>query len=976
MPSDTDREGDPASLPDTAQNQPGQVPWDPTILPERAVQIQHHGSALQQGPYSAYSANIHPVQTLHQSAQPYPPYSSSVRTMDPYAYSTPPYPRQVSDPHYARPPSRSNSASAGSPESVPYATPYVAPYQAVSSIPPPGQAVRTRWAWVQMEVPDTHPQDDVHSQYAPYPSSYYPAQASVTSPIYQQYADQPGTYPVHPGGQFDPYQYSRYPGHYPPPQPHVMMPSRPAWRPPSAAAAQSSGHSAAAASASNRRQPSATTTSGNAPRRSGTGTSSSSSGLSSPRRGGTILPPKPAVVHPDITEGSVQIASPSDLESSPASQDDNNNPVTVSQGDSAADASATVPGRGLRPHYHPQQGPRSDFVMWCGNVPQNATVEELWELFSRLPSASAGGQANPSEDCDSFDAAAADADHGVLSIFIISRSNCAFVNYASPAHLERAVAHFHGKAVRPQDPRCPKLVCRIRKKDDEAQAGVAGQRNRGIHVAWLKEQKLAGLEDVRASSGKGMVSSEVDTSPIAPESVGSEPISPSLTTASKDTQGGALSAATAGSYSSSGSASYASTNSSLLRHPAFRHRFFILKSLRREDLDRSIETGYWSTQPHNEAILDQAYRNSESVFLIFGVNQTGQFHGYARMAGLINTPTEPKTKEDQRKVTSILPSASVNAPPSTIMESPHESESEDKERFHPQLIKSDIDAAQSLFPGATFNDQSDDGQLPMTSPLPITPIEETIGTSGATDLSEGASTPRRSTTKIGSIAQSSSWPYSSIKSTTKATTVLGQDQRRTESPPATGAQAEFDSQGVRRLDTEATSQATLNPGDTISLGPTDSASWSSGDNRLAEQIALRAVIHNLRLDEIDSRGKAEHLENQLRSASSETSADVASSMPSEEAGGQCDSNDPPRHSSSDSWGKPFRVDWIRTDQLPFHRIKKLRNPWRDNRQIKVSRDGTEVEPGVGQQLLQEWNRDAPAATLNKPQPPVGSDEDE
>lgn len=43
-----------------------------------------------------------------------------------------------------------------------------------------------------------------------------------------------------------------------------------------------------------------------------------------------------------------------------------------------------------------------------------------------------------------------------------------------------------------------------------------------------------------------------------------------------------------------------------------------------------MERGIWATQKHNELILDQAYRSSKEVILIFGVNKSGEFYGFAR----------------------------------------------------------------------------------------------------------------------------------------------------------------------------------------------------------------------------------------------------------------------------------------------------------------------------------------------------------
>ena len=61
-----------------------------------------------------------------------------------------------------------------------------------------------------------------------------------------------------------------------------------------------------------------------------------------------------------------------------------------------------------------------------------------------------------------------------------------------------------------------------------------------------------------------------------------------------------------------------------------------------------------------------------------------------------------------------------------------------------------------------------------------------------------------------------------------------------------------------------------------------------------------------------------------------------------------------------TWGESFRVEWVCTERLPFHRIRHLRNPWNHDREVKVSRDGTELEPTVGQTLVEEWHKLATA----------------
>lgn len=55
------------------------------------------------------------------------------------------------------------------------------------------------------------------------------------------------------------------------------------------------------------------------------------------------------------------------------------------------------------------------------------------------------------------------------------------------------------------------------------------------------------------------------------------------------------------------------------------------------------------------------------------------------------------------------------------------------------------------------------------------------------------------------------------------------------------------------------------------------------------------------------------------------------------------------------WGETFRIEWMCTERVQFHRTRHLRNPWNHSREIKVSRDGTELEPTVGQQLVDSWS---------------------
>lgn len=74
-----------------------------------------------------------------------------------------------------------------------------------------------------------------------------------------------------------------------------------------------------------------------------------------------------------------------------------------------------------------------------------------------------------------------------------------------------------------------------------------------------------------------------------------------------------------------------------------------------------------------------------------------------------------------------------------------------------------------------------------------------------------------------------------------------------------------------------------------------------------------------------------------------------------------------------NWGRQFKIEWISTSRLPFFRTRGLRNPWNANREVKIARDGTELEPGVGRRLVQMFHRPAPASQgAGQMMPPVGT----
>ncbi|PPR07752.1 hypothetical protein CVT24_003702 [Panaeolus cyanescens] len=475
----------------------------------------------------------------------------------------------------------------------------------------------------------------------------------------------------------------------------------------------------------------------------------------------------------------------------------------------------------LRRPYHPNPpAHRSEWVMWAGNVPSDATHDELWKFFNQLPSDST------SEVYHS----------GVLSIFLISRSSCAFVNYDTEVTLLAAINRFNGVPLRSHDPRCPRMVCRVRKKDDDLKAGVGGQRGMGMHTRWIKHQKGKAKE----TSADQIEASTASDPSLSPSASVSERLTYAISSIS-------LSSDEDGKppgKQSSGSGSFTSTNSGfLVRY--FPKRFFILKSLTQDDLDLSVERGVWATQKHNEGILDQAYRTSKDVFLIFSVNKSGEFYGYARMSGPVRRGEQTVAWASRRSE----PSGPRGNLPSS---------------GGPAFLASD-------------------GRQVDTSPLPL-----------HSPLSPAGDFPGQ------------------------------RDDHYATAPPLLGKRY--------HLPTVET------PGATYSLDPRyhmlevqpSSSRFELDDSAPARAVRRRqAAKSRSGAQELDGEGSPEpdHSEEQLVGPSRQ-----------------------------ENWGDCFSVEWVTTNRLPFHRTRHLRNPWNHDREVKVSRDGTELEPSVGQRLVDEWEK--------------------
>ncbi|KAL7099609.1 hypothetical protein ACP275_09G095300 [Erythranthe tilingii] len=73
------------------------------------------------------------------------------------------------------------------------------------------------------------------------------------------------------------------------------------------------------------------------------------------------------------------------------------------------------------------------------------------------------------------------------------------------------------------------------------------------------------------------------------------------------------------------------TSSEMKKDKLNNTRYFIIKSLNHENIQLSVKKEIWATQVMNEPILEEAFQNSGKVILIFSVNMSGFFQGYAQM---------------------------------------------------------------------------------------------------------------------------------------------------------------------------------------------------------------------------------------------------------------------------------------------------------------------------------------------------------
>ncbi|KAB8256488.1 YT521-B-like domain-containing protein [Aspergillus pseudonomiae] len=202
----------------------------------------------------------------------------------------------------------------------------------------------------------------------------------------------------------------------------------------------------------------------------------------------------------------------------------------------------------IAPRGPPRKPKQSGNALWVGNLPPGTDINELKDYFAR------------------------DATKDVESVFLISKSNCAFVNYKTEVACLAALSRFHDTRFHGA-----RLVCRLR-RDSMSPA---------------------------PQPDSSCCSSQADNGAVA---IHNEQVGNMLVEKIADSK-----------YS----------------RPRMPNRYFIVKSLSMDDLELSRQSGIWATQAHNEGTLNQAYQTADNVYLVFSANKSGEYYGYARMVSPI-----------------------------------------------------------------------------------------------------------------------------------------------------------------------------------------------------------------------------------------------------------------------------------------------------------------------------------------------------
>lgn len=191
---------------------------------------------------------------------------------------------------------------------------------------------------------------------------------------------------------------------------------------------------------------------------------------------------------------------------------------------------------------------------------------------------------------------------GLISLFLISKSNCAFANYPDEEQCIEAQQKLNDSYYMSVS-----LVSRLRKNSVEGAIGA----NVSTEVAALSLSPQSPLAKGKSADEVDLRSDGIDAGYTHGDLEKSR--KPSAQT-SVIVDGSDKSGTRVKNYDGSGwnsaSPPVGSNSGSTMKS----EKYFILKSLTLRDLELSVQTGIWATQSHNEETLNEAYRVSALLY--------------------------------------------------------------------------------------------------------------------------------------------------------------------------------------------------------------------------------------------------------------------------------------------------------------------------------------------------------------------------
>ncbi|KAI9808258.1 MAG: hypothetical protein M1825_004715 [Sarcosagium campestre] len=269
------------------------------------------------------------------------------------------------------------------------------------------------------------------------------------------------------------------------------------------------------------------------------------------------------------------------------------------------------------PRGPPRKPRQSGHALWVGNLPPGTSIVELKDHFSQ------------------------EATDEIESVFLISKSNCAFVNYGSEMACSAAMSRFQDSRFRGV-----RLVCRLRRNPSTPSPIISTEATKP-----LEKDAIDASTSSTTESGRDHIKSRSGAENSAKK---------------------AAAAVTVKTNNEKEGAELPDSAASIQRaiEPT-KDKYFVVKSLTVEDLELSVRNGHWATQSHNEASLNRAWESSKNVYLIFSANKSGEYFGYARMesaiedvsiSGIIWIPkTHPEEIQHLPKAIRTLPTESAPA---------------------------------------------------------------------------------------------------------------------------------------------------------------------------------------------------------------------------------------------------------------------------------------------------------------------------